>query len=107
MWELGTNAKDMVTGFSGVIVGRAEYLGGGRRLAIQPTTLDAKGKPVEAEWFEAERIVPDDKKTLFDDLPKAKPAEPGKALEVDPQKVSENKEAKPKAPKKRRATVRD
>ncbi len=51
-FKLGIVAKDRVTGFKGLITGRAEYLTGCRKYAIQPQKLTKEGKSPDWEWFD-------------------------------------------------------
>ena len=54
--ELGAKAKDHVTGFSGTITGRAEYLTGCRQYCI---AAKAEGnKCGQSEWFDEDRLLP-------------------------------------------------
>ena len=52
---LGKEAKDKVTGFKGILVGKADYLFGCTQYAIKPK-VDKQGKPVDNEWFDEGRI---------------------------------------------------
>jgi len=56
MFELGSTAMDSITEFSGVIIGRVEYLTGCTQYLIQPKATE-KGKRPDAEWFDESRIV--------------------------------------------------
>ena len=49
--NIGDIAKDTVTGFKGVVIGRTEWLNGCARLGLQSQTLK-DGAPVEAQWFD-------------------------------------------------------
>lgn len=51
---LGKKAKDKVTGFEGIIVGRIEYLFGCNQYGIAPEAKD--GKVNETNWFDEGRI---------------------------------------------------
>lgn len=53
---LGDVAKDTVTGFQGVVVGRHEYLHGCVRLQLQPQELK-DGKPIEACTFDEPQLT--------------------------------------------------
>lgn len=49
--NLGDRVKDRITGLTGILVGRTEWIYGCSRVGIQPeSTTD--GKPVEAQWFD-------------------------------------------------------
>ena len=54
MFKLGMKAKDKVTGFDGILVGRAEYLTGCTQYGIAPPAKD--GKIESAQWFDEGRI---------------------------------------------------
>jgi hypothetical protein len=54
--ELGDTAKDVVTGFEGVVVARSEWLNGRVRLSIQPRAL-RDGKPIESQSFDVEQCA--------------------------------------------------
>lgn len=54
-YELGSTAKDKVTGYKGIIIGRHEWLYGCRRYSLQSSELD-KGKPVDALSLDEEAI---------------------------------------------------
>ena len=57
MFELGQEVKDSITGFSGVIVCRLEYLDGARRYSIQSKKLDGDGKPLPLYDFDEKILV--------------------------------------------------
>lgn len=50
--QLGDEARDTVSGFSGVCVARTEWLNGCWRMTLQPKALDKDGKPCEAQTFD-------------------------------------------------------
>lgn len=54
MFKLGSKAKDKVTGFDGILIGRAEYLTGCAQYGIAPPAKD--GKIEQAQWFDETRI---------------------------------------------------
>ena len=56
MIKLGSRVKDMYTGFTGTATARTEWLYGCNRIAIEPTELH-EGKPIEAVWFDEQRVV--------------------------------------------------
>ena len=49
--ELGDTVKDTITGFSGVVLGIADYYNGCRRVQVQPKKL-IKNEMIEAEWID-------------------------------------------------------
>lgn len=54
--NLGDEAKDGITGFSGIVVGITNWLHGCRRIVIQPTEL-REGKPIDAISFDEPQVV--------------------------------------------------
>jgi hypothetical protein len=52
---LGKRAKDKITGFSGILTARCEYLTGCNRYCIQPTDLQ-DGKPIDGLYFDEAQI---------------------------------------------------
>jgi len=55
MIELGREAKDVITGFSGIIIAKAEYLFGCTQYGIAPKSID--GKIRDTEWFDEGRVI--------------------------------------------------
>ena len=53
--ELGKKACDKITGFSGIITARVEFLTGCNRYCIQPTDLK-DGKPIDSIYFDEAQI---------------------------------------------------
>jgi hypothetical protein len=49
---LGCVAKDRITGFEGLVIGKHQYLTGCNKVTIQPMKLDKDGKPIESQWFD-------------------------------------------------------
>ena len=54
--QLGDVAKDTITGFTGVVVARTEWLHGCERLTLQPQTLNKDGEPIESKSFDEPQI---------------------------------------------------
>lgn len=54
--ELGSEVKDRITGLTGIVVGRTEWLNGCKRITVQPQEIK-DGKPVEAYTFDVEQAV--------------------------------------------------
>lgn len=53
--QLGQQAEDIITGFTGIIIGRAEYLTGCTQYGLAPKA--EPGKPTtSSEWFDKGRI---------------------------------------------------
>ena len=53
--KMGDSAKDKITGFSGIITGRSEYINGCVHLMLEAKAKPGV-KPVHA-WFDADRCV--------------------------------------------------
>lgn len=53
--ELGIRVKDIVTGFTGIITGRAEHLTGCNSYWVNPQLI-VKGKVVAAGYFDEDRL---------------------------------------------------
>jgi len=53
--ELGTRVMDTVTGYTGIAVARAQYLGGSDRYEVAAPAKE-DGEPVESRWFDAGRL---------------------------------------------------
>lgn len=51
MLKLGDIAKDKISGFTGVVVARIDYLTGCTQYRLQPQSLH-EGKPVDGFWFD-------------------------------------------------------
>ena len=56
MVKLGDKVKDAITGFEGVVTGRAEYLYGCVRCLVEPEGLH-DGKPIDTQWFDEQRLT--------------------------------------------------
>jgi hypothetical protein len=55
MINLGASVSDRITGFSGVVTGRASYITGCDQYLVQPRTGDKDPK-----WVDEQRLVVDD-----------------------------------------------
>ena len=53
---LGVVVRDVITGFTGVVIGRTEYLNGCVRVGVQPRKLDKDGKVKEIEWIDERQV---------------------------------------------------
>lgn len=53
--ELGKKGKDKITGFTGILTSRCEFLTGCNRYCIQPTELK-DGKPIDGIYFDEAQI---------------------------------------------------
>lgn len=56
MIELGQKAKDKITGFEGIITGRASYLYGCDQYCLVPS-VGTDGKMAEGQWFDEGRVL--------------------------------------------------
>jgi hypothetical protein len=54
MLQLGSAARDKITGFEGILTARAEYLYGCNQFCIVPAARD--GKCGDAQWFDEGRV---------------------------------------------------
>jgi hypothetical protein len=55
MLEIGKKAKDKVTGFEGIIIGRIEYLTGCDQYGLVPE-YKGSGELPKSEWFDVGRL---------------------------------------------------
>lgn len=53
--ELGTRVKDLITGYTGIITGRAEHITGCNTYWVNPQLIK-EGKVVSAEYFDEDRL---------------------------------------------------
>jgi hypothetical protein len=56
-FELGERVKDIVTGFSGVIMARSEFFTGCDQYGIAETKLNKEGKRGDWEYFDETRLI--------------------------------------------------
>lgn len=54
---LGAKVRDAITGFAGVAIGRTVYLNGKVSVQVQPFCLQTSGAPVDAQWFDEDRLT--------------------------------------------------
>jgi hypothetical protein len=54
--KLGEEVVDRISGYKGVVMGRAEYLYGCVKILVVPHALSADGKLQEGEWFDEQRV---------------------------------------------------
>lgn len=54
--KLGDSVKDKITGFKGIVVGRAEYLTGCVQFAVLPQRVKKDGTIPEWEWLDSKRL---------------------------------------------------
>lgn len=55
MSNLGKQGRDKISGLTGIIIGRAEYLFGCAQYGLVPP-IGADGQPSNASWFDEGRI---------------------------------------------------
>ena len=56
IFKLGAKAKDKITGFDGIIIGRADHITGCNTYGLKPK-INKDGEIKEAEWFDEGMIV--------------------------------------------------
>jgi hypothetical protein len=56
VYNLGITAKDPITGYQGIIIGRAHHLFGCSQYGIASRDLDSSGQVRKTEWFDEARI---------------------------------------------------
>lgn len=49
--EFGVKAKDKISGFQGIVIGKAQYLTGCDQVCLKPS-VDKEGKMQDAHWFD-------------------------------------------------------
>ena len=52
--KLGVKVQDRITGFTGVVTGRCEYLTGCHQVLVCPP-VDTEGKASDSRWFDEQR----------------------------------------------------
>jgi hypothetical protein len=55
MIQLGARVKDQITGFTGVVTGRVEYITGCHQVLVQPP-CKPDGDYVENRWLDEDRV---------------------------------------------------
>jgi len=56
MISLGSKVRDVYTGFTGIVVSRADYMYGCSRIEVNPMKIGKDGKTRDSEWFEEQRL---------------------------------------------------
>ena len=56
MENLGKEAKDKITGFKGIIIGKCSYLFGCDQYGIAAQSANTTGKRPDTEWFDKGRV---------------------------------------------------
>lgn len=64
MIKLGEIATDNLSGFTGVVTGRTEYLYGCIQVRLTPQGLNRDGQPADAQWFDELQVVRSESKTI-------------------------------------------
>ena len=54
--KLGDKVKSKVNGFTGIAIGKSEWLNGCIRFTVQPDGLDKEGKSKPSESFDVEEL---------------------------------------------------
>ena len=54
---IGDQLKDLVTGFTGVVMARTQYYTGCNDYGLLSPKLDYKGDPKKWEWFDERRLL--------------------------------------------------
>jgi phage terminase large subunit-like protein len=52
---MGVTVRDRITGFTGVVIGRTEYISGCDQALVQPQAKP-DGEYVEGRWFDQQRL---------------------------------------------------
>jgi hypothetical protein len=55
MVELGDRAKDVISGFEGIVIGHSRFLYGCDTVGLKPQGLH-DGKPISAQWFDINQV---------------------------------------------------
>jgi len=55
-FELGKEAKDIVTGFKGIITARVEYLNGCMQYCIEPKKINKDGSMIKAPYIDESQL---------------------------------------------------
>jgi len=55
MIKLGDKVKDKITGFSGIVIGRTNWLNGCITIGVQSAEMK-DGRPVDSVWFDEQRV---------------------------------------------------
>lgn len=56
MKNFGKRGTDKITGFSGVITAKCDYMYGCAQYLLTPTDLDKEKKLIEGHWFDIGRV---------------------------------------------------
>lgn len=56
MSHLGLTVTDKITGFTGLVIGKVDYLTGCSQLLVQPNKLTSDDNVIESRWFDVQRV---------------------------------------------------
>ena len=56
-FQNGDRVKDTLTGFTGTITGRCDYMTGCRQYSVNPGKVDKDGKVVGSIWLDEGRLI--------------------------------------------------
>jgi hypothetical protein len=56
-YALGDELKDTITGFTGIVMARTDYLTGCQHYGLIPRKLDKDGNPQDYQWIDESRLV--------------------------------------------------
>jgi hypothetical protein len=54
--KLGDRARDKISGFTGIVTGKCEYLNGCVQFLLRPEKLDKDGKRIDGEWVDYQQL---------------------------------------------------
>lgn len=54
--NLGDKVRDIITGFTGIVIARSEFFNGCIRVSVQPQELGDKGKLQDTESFDVQQL---------------------------------------------------
>jgi hypothetical protein len=54
---IGEKAKDSISAYEGIVIGRATFLNGCHRVGLQKNVLDKDGKVFEDKWFDEAQLA--------------------------------------------------
>lgn len=54
--NLGDKVRDIITGFTGIVIARSEFFNGCVRVAVQPQDLGEKGMLQSSESFDVQQL---------------------------------------------------
>lgn len=54
--KLGDKARDMITGFEGIITAHIKYITGCDQFGLKPAKLNKEGLPIATQWFDIMRL---------------------------------------------------